>query len=271
MQLKNKILLIFCLIFFSSCNEFQRVLKSEDIKLKYEVAEKYYEAQEFRRASRLFEQIQSQYRGKPQAERVTFFYANSLLNTKKYIDAGYQFESFIKAYPLSQKVDEAAYLGAYSYYKTSPVFSLDQKETLTAIEKLQEFINSYPNSEKMSDANDLVQELRIKLEYKAFEIAKQFNTIRDYKSAIIVLDDFISDYPGTPYREDALFYLLDSSYELAVNSIDSKKFERFEDAKKIHKELMETYPETKYIDKSNKMIEFIEQEITTFAKNATVQ
>ena len=271
MQLKNKIQLIFCLIFLNSCNEFQRVLKSEDIKLKYEVAEKYYEAQEFRRASRLFEQIQSQYRGKPQAERVTFFYANSLLNTKKYIDAGYQFESFIKAYPLSQKVDEAAYLGAYSHYKTSPVFSLDQKETLTAIEKLQEFINSYPNSEKMSDANDLVQELRIKLEYKAFEIAKQFNTIRDYKSAIIVLDDFISDYPGTPYREDALFYLLDSSYELAVNSIDSKKFERFEDAKKIHKELMETYPETKYIDKSNKMMEFIEQEITTFAKNATVQ
>ena len=49
---------------------------------------------------------------------------------------------------MSQKVDEAAYLGAYSYYKTSPVFSLDQKETLTAIDKLQEFINTYPNSEK---------------------------------------------------------------------------------------------------------------------------
>ena len=118
----------------------------------------------------------------------------------------------------------------------------------------------------MSDANDLVQELRIKLELKAFEIAKQFNTIRDYKSAIIVLDDFISDYPGTPYREDALFYLLDSSYELAVNSIDSKKFERLEAAKKIHNELMATYPETKYIDKSTKMIESIDKEITTFAK-----
>ena len=34
---------------------------------------------------------------------------------------------------------------------------------------------------------------------------------------------------------------------------------------------MDTYPETKYIDKSNKMIESIDQEITTFAKNATVQ
>ena len=63
MHLKNKLPIIFFLIFLASCNEFQRVLKSEDIKLKYEVAEKYYEDQEFRRASRLFEQIQSQYRG----------------------------------------------------------------------------------------------------------------------------------------------------------------------------------------------------------------
>ena len=269
MSIKNKLLLISIFIFFSSCNEFQRVLKSEDIKVKYDAAEKYYENQEFRRASRLFEQILPKYRGKPQAERVTFFYANSLLNTRKYIDAGYQFESFIKAYPLSQKVDEAAYLGAYSYYKTSPDFSLDQKETLTAIDKLQEFINTYPYSEKMSEANNLVQELRIKLEYKAFEIAKQYNTIRDYKSALIVLEDFISDYPGTPYREDALFYLLDSSYELAVNSIQSKKLERLNNVKKLYDELIRTYPETKYLDKSNDMLNVIDEEIIIFAKNIT--
>jgi outer membrane protein assembly factor BamD len=118
----------------------------------------------------------------------------------------------------------------------------------------------------MSSANDLVQELRIKLEFKAFEIAKQYNTIRDYKSAIIVLDDFISDYPGTPYREDALYYLLDSSYELAINSIDSKKLERLKNAKNVYDELLEVYPESKYSDKSSKLIEFIDSEITTFAK-----
>jgi len=81
------------------------------------------------------------------------------------------------------------------------------------------------------------------------------------------LDDFISDYPGTPYREDALYYLLDSSYELAVNSINSKKPERLDNAKKIYKELLSTYPESKYIDKSNKLIEIIDQEITIFANN----
>ena len=99
MSIKNKLLLISIFIFFSSCNEFQRVLKSEDIKVKYDAAEKYYENQEFRRASRLFEQILPKYRGKPQAERVTFFYANSLLNTKKYI-----LKSFLNPILFSKKV-----------------------------------------------------------------------------------------------------------------------------------------------------------------------
>jgi len=259
------IIFLICISF--SCNEFQKVLKSEDIKSKYDLAETYYENQDFRRASRLFEQIKPKYRGKPQGERITFFYANCLLNTKNYVLAAFEFESFAKAYPLSEKVEDANYFSAYAYYKQSPVFSLDQNETNNAVEKLQEFINKYPNSERMSSANDLVQELRIKLEYKAFEIAKQFNTIRDYKSAIIVLDDFISDYPGTPYREDALFYLFDSSYELAINSVDSKMLERLNDAKKLYNELIEVYPESKYIGKSNKLNESIDSKISTFANN----
>jgi len=259
------IIFLICISFY--CNEFQKVLKSEDIKSKYDLAETYYENQDFRRASRLFEQIKPKYRGKPQGERITFFYANCLLNTKNYVLAAFEFESFAKAYPLSEKVEDANYFSAYAYYKQSPVFSLDQNETNNAVEKLQEFINKYPNSERMSSANDLVQELRIKLEYKAFEIAKQYNTIRDYKSAIIVLDDFISDYPGTPYREDALFYLFDSSYELAINSVDSKMLERLNDAKKLYNELIEVYPESKYIGKSNKLNESIDSKISTFANN----
>ena len=261
------ITVIFLICISFSCNEFQKVLKSEDIKSKYDLAETYYENQDFRRASRLFEQIKPKYRGKPQGERITFFYANCLLNTKNYVLAAFEFESFAKAYPLSEKVEDANYFSAYAYYKQSPVFSLDQNETNNAVEKLQEFINKYPNSERMSSANDLVQELRIKLEYKAFEIAKQYNTIRDYKSAIIVLDDFISDYPGTPYREDALFYLFDSSYELAINSVDSKMLERLNDAKKLYNELIEVYPESKYIGKSNKLNESIDSKISTFANN----
>ena len=73
MFFKNLKFIFLSLIFFS-CNEYQKVLKSEDVKLKYDLAEEFYENQDFRRASRLFEQIKPKYRGKPQGERITFFY-----------------------------------------------------------------------------------------------------------------------------------------------------------------------------------------------------
>ena len=260
----NKILLLFSVFLFFSCNEFQKLLRNEDVKIKYEMAEKYYENEEWRRASTLFEQIQPKYRGKPQGERITFFYANSLLNKKNYVLAAFQFESFVKSYPISQKVEEAAFNAAYCYYKQSPKHSLDQADTMTAIEKLQNFINFYPYSEKLDEANDLVQELRIKLEFKAFEIAKQYNTIRDYTSAIKVLNSFISEYPGTPYREDALFYLFDSSYQLAVNSIQTKRLERLKNAIKVYEELINDYPETKFFNESKKMMNDIDKEIAIF-------
>ena len=126
----RSIYIILILILMSSCNEYQKLLRSEDIKIKYQKAENYYENGEFRRASGLFEQILQKYRGKPQAERITFFYAKSLLEIKNYVLAAYQFESFVKAYPISQKVEEAAYLEAFCFYKQSPKFSLDQELTV---------------------------------------------------------------------------------------------------------------------------------------------
>jgi outer membrane protein assembly factor BamD len=43
---------------------------------------------------------------------------------------------------------------------------------------------------------------------KVFENAKGYNTISDFKSAIVALDNFIADYPGTPYKEDAFISLI---------------------------------------------------------------
>ena len=109
-MIKKLFYIVFVFLLIPSCNEYQKLLRSEDIKIKYQKAENYFENEEFRRASGLFEQILPKYRGKPQAERITFFYAKSLLEIKNYVLAAYQFESFIKAYPISQKVEEAAFL-----------------------------------------------------------------------------------------------------------------------------------------------------------------
>jgi outer membrane protein assembly factor BamD len=249
------------LVFFASCSPYQKALKSEDVAVKYPIAEKLFEENKYTKAIRLFEQIAPSYRGKPQAEKMFYMYAQSYYKSNQYYLAGYQFESFVSAYPKSEKVEEAAYLSAFCYSKLSPRYSLDQVDTFKALDKMQRFIDTYPNSEYIDLANVTVKMLREKIEKKAFEIAKQYNTIRDYKAALVVLDNFVSEHPGTPFKEDAFFYKLDSAYKLATNSIDEKKRERFKIAQEAYEKLVRDFPETKYKNKADQMSKEIENEL----------
>ncbi len=257
-------------ILLTSCSPFQKALKSEDVKLKYETAEQLYEKEKYAKAIRLFEQIAPSYRGKPQAEKMFYMYSNSLYRTKSYYTAGYQYESFTASYPRSVMVEEAAFLGAKSYYQLSPRYSLDQVDTYKALEKLQNFIDKYPNSQYMPEANQLVKELSFKLETKAFEIAKQYymtaEYFGDFTAAMKTLDNFILDYPGSELTEDALFLKLSSAYELAINSVESKKLQRLEDAKVSYNDLFKYLPNSKYKGDADKMLERINNELQNFSK-----
>jgi len=103
------------------------------------------------------EQIVPIYRGKPQAEPLMYRYANTFYNLEDYYLAGYQFERFVVSYPKSDSLEMAAYKSAKSYYELSPRYSLDQKDTYIALEKLQGFVDNYPESEYRTGCNDMVQ------------------------------------------------------------------------------------------------------------------
>ncbi|MCE2611918.1 outer membrane protein assembly factor BamD [Flavobacteriaceae bacterium D16] len=255
-----------------SCNEYQKVLKNEDIKAKYDLAEKLYNEGDYKRANRLFEQIAPRYVGKPQGERVQFFLADSYFRIKDFNFAGYQFERFVKSYPKSDKAAEASFLGAKSYYNLSPRYSLDQTDTDKALVKLQAFINSYPDSEYLQEANSMARELTTKKEKKAYEIAKQFTKLGksyflDYNiSAIAALDNFISDNPGSVFREDAFFNKIQATSILAFNSTDDKKKERLEDAMAAYETLIRYYPDTKYMKEAQDFAERIREELEPFTE-----
>lgn len=266
------ILILACAL--SSCSEYQKVLKSEDIALKFKVGDSLFEEGKYEKANRLFAQIVPKYRGKPQAQKLMYLYSKSFYEMKEYYTAGYQFERFVSSYPKSEKKEEAAFLSAKSYYMLSPKYSKDQKETKDAIEKLQEFINLYPNSQYVSEANTLIKELDFKLEKKAFEIAKQFNHISDYKASIKSFDNFIFEFPGSTLREDALFYRLDSAYKLAINSIELKrtaegivklKKNRLEKAKEYFNAFKKAYANSKYIAEAEEMAETLHRELETYS------
>lgn len=254
------------LTLLSSCGEYQKALKSEDTTVKYEVAAKEYEKGDYMRAVQLFEQIAPAYRGKPQAQKMFYMYAQALYKTNQFYSAGYQFESFVSSYPSSEKVEEAAFLGAKCYSKLSPVYSLDQADTYKAIEKMQVFINDYPTSTYAEEAGKIVKALNEKLERKAFEIAKQYNTISNYKASIVVLDNFIADYPGSIYKEKALYYKFDSAYNLAINSVSHLMEERLKNAQQAYDALVRFNPNTEYKPKADLMMARIDLELKQFSK-----
>ena len=263
-NLKYSFFSLTMILLISSCNEYQKVLNNEDMNVKYKAAEEYYNNGEYRRANRILEQLVPAYRGKPQAERLVYFFANSYFQTKNYYLASYQFESFIKSFPKSQKLEEATFFAAKSHYMMSPTFSLDQEETNTAIEKLQIFMNNYPKSKFTEECNQLISELQNKIEKKEFEIAKQYYNIYDYRAAIKSLDNFVGEFVGSKFREEALYYKFLSSYEIAINSVESKKLQRLSDLKQLHNNIVRYYPETLFEEDLTKKMEVIEKEINTF-------
>ena len=255
---------IFIIVFLSSillsCNEYQKLLNSTDNDTdKYNAAEKYYNDGEFRRANALIEQLIPSYRGKPQGERLVFFFADSYFQIKLYYSAAIQFENFIKSYPNSQRIQEAYFMEAKSYYMLSPLYTLDQDDTYTGIDKLQVFINRFPNSEYVSEALELMNDLQNKLEEKDFEISKQYYTIRDYTSAIKALDNFVADNPGTIFREEALYYKWLSQYEIAINSIESRIVDRVTELERSLDNFLRNYPDTIFIEDLSKKINIAKQ------------
>jgi len=270
LQMRKFIPIILIAIFFGSCSDYQKVLKNTDVKAKYDLAQKYYDEGDFKRSNRLFEQIAPKYIGKPQGERVMFFFANTYFQRKDYNTAAYQFERFIKSYPKSDKVIEASFLGAKSLFNQSPVYSLDQNNTDKALARLQIFINAYPESEFFAEANEMAQKLTTKKEKKAFEIAKQFTKLGEFysleysKSAIASFDNFITDYPGSIYFEEAYYRRFLASGNLAFNSFERVKEERLLLAQEAYKLYKKKFPETKYAKKADGMMERIDKELKEY-------
>ena len=249
---------------FFSCSDYQKLLNSDDASEKYKQAEIYYNSGEYRKANRLFEQIIPKYRGRPQSQRIIFFFAETYFQTKSYSLAAYQYENFVKSYPKSERVLEAIFKAAKCFYLQSPSYSLDQEETYNAIEKLQVFINLYPDSEYTPEANQMISELQEKLEKKDFEIAKQYFTIRDYRAAVKANENFIAGFPGTKFREESMYIKFLSLYEIAINSILSKKKKRLNELKQQYELILRYYPETLFLEDLNKKMERVNIELLNF-------
>jgi outer membrane protein assembly factor BamD len=249
--MKYWLLLAFSTVFLFACkSEFERIRTSNDPVAILEKANEFYENEEWLRAQTLYDVVIPYYRGKVEAEDLFFKYAYTYYNLEDYILSAHYFKSFANSFINSSKREEAAFMSAYSEYQMSPIPELDQTYTQKAIESLQLFINRYPNSERVATCNRLIDELRLKLEEKAFNQGVLYFNIRQYVSAVTSFQNMLKDFPETQKAEEVYFYILRSSFSYAKNSVLEKREERMKETLEHYNLFKKKFPKSKYRKKA---------------------
>jgi len=253
MMRRRAILPLLLLLLLASCSEFNKALKSTDLDYKLRAAEKYYEAKSYERAIPLLEELIALCRGSACSERVNYLHAKACFGMKDYTMAAYYLANFTRTFPKSAFAEDAAFLSAYCHYKNSPAYALDQGETRSAIDQMQLFMVRYPNTTLRDSCNMLIDQLRGKLETKAFKSAFQYYHMRNFQAAGVAFRSFVRDWPNSRHREEAMLLTLRADHHLAINSVESKKQERLNAAIRSFHNFADAFPQSLWINEAVKL------------------
>lgn len=260
-KMKYLAIVLIMAIFLGSCGEYHTVLNKGLNTDKYKMAVEMYEKKEYKKAIALFEKIMGPYANKPQMERIQYMISDSYFHEENYAMASYYFSKFIANYPESTKVQEAAYYSAKSYFLAAPAYSRDQEDTYKALTAYQNYIDQYPNSDLIDEANKDYAELNNKLQFKDFEVARQYYHTEKYNAAIKAFETFNEDHLGSVYKEETFYYSFKSAYYLGMKSILSKKEERISTAILSYNKFVKTFPESDKIKELEGMAKKLQDEL----------
>ncbi len=249
------------MLFFTSSCKYHKLKKSRDPEVKTTAAHDFYERGKYAKALPLYEDIILIKRNTKDYEKILYRYANSYYKVKDYILAGYYFRQFVEVFPKSKYTEDAQFMSAYCYYLDAPKSTLDQKATHTALNEFSKFISRFPQSEKIDQCNELIDELRLKLETKAFKNASLYYDLEQYRSAITALKNSLNEYPDTPFEEKIRLLMLKSAYEYAKKSVITKQKERYENTIALYNEYISKFPSSKNRKQAEKILSATNKEL----------
>ena len=248
--------------FFTSCkSEFEKVRTSNDPAFIYQKAQSYYEAEEYQKAQSLYELAIAGYRGKKEAEDISFKYAYTFYHLGSYIMAAYHFGNFSKTFSTSPNRQESDFMVAYSNYQLSPSYRLDQSYSQEAVSGFQLFVNTYPDSDRVQLCNRLIDELRKKQEIKELENGKLYFDLRQYRASIHTFENLLKDFPETENAPYVRYLIVEAYYSLASNSVVDKKLQRYEETKVYANEFIDKFGETEFGDEVKELLDKTNSEI----------
>ncbi|NOY38231.1 MAG: outer membrane protein assembly factor BamD [Chlorobi bacterium] len=240
------ILFIVSLLFTGACSEYDKLLKSDDIELKYKAALEYYQQEKYTKAATLIEDVLPRYKGTTKSEELDYLHAKSYYEMGDYVMASHYFQTFVQTYVASEHADEADFFMGYCYYKLSPRPELDQSNTYNAINAFMLHKTKFPDSEYNSKCDSLITVLNDKLAEKSYLAAKLYFNMEQYKAAVVALGNSLEDFPETSFREELMFLRLKARYLYAQHSVHDKQPERYQDTIDEYYTFIDEFPKSKF-------------------------
>ena len=267
------VIYIASLCVFSSCaNEFNQVYKTTDFNYKYEYAKECFLNKKYQRASILLQDVVVQQKGTDNAQECLYMLGMAQYLNKEYDLAAQTFKKYYSSYPKGVYAENAEFYIGQSLYMSTPEPRLDQTQTIAAIAAFQEYLDLFPDANHKAEAQQRLFALQDKLIKKKlysfqlyFDLGTYFENCgpgeNNYDACIITAQNALKDYPYSAMREDFALLIMKSKYELATQSIEEKKLERYQDAEDECYGFINEYPESKSRTLAEKYIKKC-QEIT---------
>jgi outer membrane protein assembly factor BamD len=254
-------------VVLSACNEYNKVVKSDDYAKKFQLANQLFEEGQIAKVKKrskqkekkpkykeglifksitLYEQVYQRMPKTGEGELAYFRIGQAYYFVKDYNMAGYYFGAFSQRFPFSVKTQDALFQTAMCSVNNSPEASLDQNDTEVAINNLQQFINTYPNSILVDSCNKIMDKLRLKIENKEYQSVKLYARTSNYRAACTAAQTFVDDYPRSKMKEEVFYLLVNNSYLLAINSVENKKCERIEQTIERYRTFVNEFPNSAY-------------------------
>ena len=248
-------LAILATLLTSCASEFNRVYKTTDNDYKYEFAKECFARGKFTQAITLLQELVTIQKGTDNAQECLYMLAMAEYCDRDYESASETFKKYYQTYPKGIYAEQAAFYIGQSLYQSTPEPRLDQTATVNAISAYQDFLDFFPEPQLKSKASSRMFELTDKLVLKEYLSAKLYYNLGDYfgnctnggsnfEACIVTSENALKTYPFTTMREEFAVLIMKSKYELARQSVEEKKIERYRDAEDECYGFINEYPES---------------------------
>ena len=259
-------LAILATLLTSCASEFNRVYKTTDNDYKYEFAKECFARGKFTQAITLLQELVTIQKGTDNAQECLYMLAMAEYCDRDYESASETFKKYYQTYPKGIYAEQAAFYIGQSLYQSTPEPRLDQTATVNAISAYQDFLDFFPESQLKAKASSRMFELTDKLVLKEYLSAKLYYNLGDYfgnctnggsnfEACIVTSENALKTYPFTTMREEFAVLIMKSKYELARQSVEDKKIERYRDAEDECYGFINEYPDSKNCDLAKNYIE----------------